>query len=239
MNKTILLLVVLLAVGISFICATHVSVDVNVGEEACKGIPQTFAEVRAEAIRMSTIESAGVDQTDPHLEEQDFDDDDDSSMHSLSAAGGCGEAAVSHGSAWVSARLKYCGGANGGRDAICRGTCRRQSNPAWDRYRSDCSGYVSFSWGLPPPGDTTKTVMGHAHRVSCNDLKPGDALLSSRHIILFEKWINKASKTAQISEEPGCNKVATRSQTTITCSGQSARLSGRSSGFTSIRKNGC
>ena len=53
---------------------------------------------------------------------------------------------------WVTAQLAYCQSANGqpDGDTSCSPTCQRESNPAWDPYRSDCSGFVSWAWELPP-----------------------------------------------------------------------------------------
>ncbi len=86
---------------------------------------------------------------------------------------------------WVAAKMPYCGGVQNGPDAICGGTCRRTgaaNNPAWNPYRSDCSGLVSFAWGLPAPGLTTKEMAPlsrlQSTAVPGNSLQPGDALNS-------------------------------------------------------------
>lgn len=62
---------------------------------------------------------------------------------------------------WVDVGMPYCGGHNNGTDYICGGTCVRTgacANPDWDPYRSDCSGYVSWAWGLPPTGSGGRTT---------------------------------------------------------------------------------
>jgi hypothetical protein len=46
---------------------------------------------------------------------------------------------------WIADRVPYCGRVRGGTDFICGGTCVRPA-AAWDNFRSDCSGYVSWSW---------------------------------------------------------------------------------------------
>jgi hypothetical protein len=58
---------------------------------------------------------------------------------------------------WVSARLHYCQSPNHARDfdAACSAICERTDNAAWNPYRSDCSGLVSWAWGLPAPGRVT------------------------------------------------------------------------------------
>ena len=49
-------------------------------------------------------------------------------------------------------------------------------------YRTDCSGYVSATWGLSPPGHTTYSLgggvwdSGQSYLISASDLQPGDAL---------------------------------------------------------------
>jgi len=59
--------------------------------------------------------------------------------------------------------------------------CNRQSVAAWNPYRSDCSGLISWAWGLSAPGrvtgqfapfqtDITKTI-------DASDLREGDAIL--------------------------------------------------------------
>ncbi|SOB88951.1 C40 family peptidase [Streptomyces sp. 1331.2] len=62
-------------------------------------------------------------------------------------------------------------------------------------WRTDCSGYVSMAWGLPGPGETTDSFIpeGIAHRITKDELKPGDALDNPNpgrygHVVLFEKW---------------------------------------------------
>src|SRR4051794_21601070 len=47
---------------------------------------------------------------------------------------------------WIDVGMPYCGGPNGGKDVICGGTCTRSGSAKsaeWDKYRSDCSGFVS------------------------------------------------------------------------------------------------
>lgn len=55
-------------------------------------------------------------------------------------------------------------------------------------YRQDCSGYVSMCWRLGR-SYTTATIMQVAHRITRNQLRPGDALWrrsgGSGHIALF------------------------------------------------------
>lgn len=109
---------------------------------------------------------------------------------------------------WVDAALPYCQCPNFGydRNGYCGG---RQSNPAWDPYRSDCSGLVSWSWGLPPPGRVTWTFAPYNNDVSyeipIDDLRPGDALNvdepGRQHIALFVEWAG--SNVVHVIEESG------------------------------------
>ena len=78
-----------------------------------------------------------------------------------SAAAISGSTIVSRGMQWVNAKLHYCQAAHGDvdYDSSCwawEGSshrCDRESNAAWNAYRSDCSGFVTWAWGLPAVGD--------------------------------------------------------------------------------------
>src|ERR1700712_2059865 len=48
---------------------------------------------------------------------------------------------------WVDLQVPYCGGVNGGTDYVCGGTCERP-HAAWDDFRTDCSGFVSWAWQI-------------------------------------------------------------------------------------------
>ena len=79
-----------------------------------------------------------------------------------------GTTIVNRGEEWVAAQLHYCQAAQGAvdGDSDCWAwegsthVCRRQSNAAWNAYRSDCSGFVTWSWGLPPVGDGGYVTFG-------------------------------------------------------------------------------
>lgn len=98
---------------------------------------------------------------------------------------------------WVAARLQYCQAPYGARDydSACSPYCRRQSHPAWNPYRSDCSGLISWSWGLPAPGHTTLMFAPFdnsiTHVIPALDLQPGDAVNNREHVMMFVKWIVK------------------------------------------------
>jgi len=118
--------------------------------------------------------------------------------------------AVARAQEWVDAQLPYCQAPNHAHDAdtSCASTCVRPDNPAWDPYRSDCSGLVSWAWGLPAPGHTTATLAPYdisvSHAITAADLQPGDAINNDHHTMLFASWIVDGSK-ARFLEEPACS----------------------------------
>jgi hypothetical protein len=126
-------------------------------------------------------------------------------------------AAVASAMQWVDAKMPYCWAINHGveEDPSCfpihGHTCERTGaadNSAWNGYRSDCSGLVSFAWTLPAPGLTTKggKFLGVAAYIPTQDLQPGDALLRpGHHIVLFEKWTDQTKGDAKVIAEPGCD----------------------------------
>ena len=116
---------------------------------------------------------------------------------------------------WIDAEMPYCGGPNGGKDVICGGTCSRggdAKSAEWDKYRSDCSGFVSWSWALPAPGQTTRTLAPYDTKVSSlitvEELQPGDALNGSGHVMLFGGWADKAAGKALVLQESRCGTTA-------------------------------
>jgi hypothetical protein len=149
--------------------------------------------------------------------------------------------AVGNALTWVSAQVPYCGGVNNGPDSICGGTCRRTgaaNNPQWNPYRSDCSGLVSFAWGLPAPGLTTKAMAplsaSKSTAIPGTSLQPGDALNSGHHVVLFQKWINQSAGSATIIEESDCHLVAMTKNVTLKV-GASPSVQMGSSTYTAIR----
>ena len=52
----------------------------------------------------------------------------------------------------------------------------------------DCSGFVSRCWNLKRPYSTRELHQICDRLASWSDLRAGDILLNSRHVVLFEKW---------------------------------------------------
>jgi len=147
---------------------------------------------------------------------------------------------------WVTAELQYCQSPNGqpDPDTSCSSTCQRESNAAWDPYRSDCSGFVSWAWELPPPGLTTGDFApigsSDSTTIQCTDMLPGDAANrypNTGHIVIFVSWVTPGSE-AVFMEEPGCSTsppYAHRFQSAVTCSGSTVNISYEGDTFTAIR----
>ncbi|WP_425146503.1 ricin-type beta-trefoil lectin domain protein [Deinococcus sp.] len=84
-------------------------------------------------------------------------------------------------------------------------------NATRDGYRTDCSGFVSYAWGLQPNGlyvPNTVALSQYATQISKNDLRPGDAINNQRwgndgHVILFKAWINQTAGTFVALQENG------------------------------------
>jgi hypothetical protein len=124
---------------------------------------------------------------------------------------------------WIDAKMPYCGGPNHGKDLICGGTCTRTGTAAsaeWDPYRSDCSGFVSWSWGLPAPGRTTATLAPKDTTLSVviavGDLAPGDALNGTGHVMLWGGWVDEKAGKALILQESRCGTLASEKIATFT-----------------------
>jgi len=119
---------------------------------------------------------------------------------------------VARGQLWVDAKVPYCQAANHQRDydTACPSTCTRPDNPDWDPYRSDCSGFVSWAWGLPAPGRVTSTFAPFntavSHAIQAMNLQPGDAVNNSEHMMLFVAWTMPGAE-ATFMEEPGCSSA--------------------------------
>lgn len=153
--------------------------------------------------------------------------------------------AVARAMEWVEAKLPYCQAANHQRDydSACAMTCERPDNPDWDAYRSDCSGLVSYAWGLPAPGRVTSTFAPFdtavSHVIDATALMPGDAVNNSEHMMLFKEWVMPGSQAVFI-EEPGCSSstpYAHEFTATVTTDGHTIVVKYHGT-FTAIRYDG-
>ena len=146
---------------------------------------------------------------------------------------------------WVAAKLLYCQSPNGkpDDDTACASVCARESNPAWDPYRSDCSGFISWAWDLPAPGRVTSEFAPYETDITtviqASDLRPGDAANrnSGGHIVLFERWVTVGSE-AVFMEEPGCSSstpYAHEFTSAVTIDGSNITIAYEGDTFTAIR----
>jgi hypothetical protein len=168
-----------------------------------------------------------------------------------------GSTIISRGMEWVNAELHYCQAAYGAVDfdSSCwawEGSshrCFRESNSAWNAYRSDCSGFVTYAWGLPAIGDGGYVTSNFApydtsfsHTIDGSQLQPGDALNKTPdgHIVLFERWVT-TGKTAVFLEEPGCSSAqpfAHEFTSNVTVSGTQVFIDYIGANFDAIRFSG-
>jgi Divergent InlB B-repeat domain len=79
-------------------------------------------------------------------------------------------------------------------------------------YRADCSGLISFAWGLSTPGAVTWTLKDYANYVTFDEVQPGDAVNNEGgpggHVMLFAGWVDGAwngngNRQARFVEENG------------------------------------
>jgi hypothetical protein len=164
---------------------------------------------------------------------------------------------VTRGMDWVNAKLHYCQSAHGAYDgdSACWAwegpshRCDRESNAAWNAYRSDCSGFVTWAWGLPPVGDGGYVTGNFApfgnsfsHTINGSALEPGDALNknTNEHIILFKQWVSPGH-SAIFMEEPGCSSsipYAHEFTSNVSISGDQVYVDYEGATFYAIRYNG-
>jgi hypothetical protein len=70
-----------------------------------------------------------------------------------------------------------------------------------DGYRQDCSGFVSFVWQLSKPGTSPSGLSKSSYEIAFSKLKPGDALASSSHAMIFVQWVDQSAGTFIAYEE--------------------------------------
>jgi hypothetical protein len=157
--------------------------------------------------------------------------------------------AVARGEQWVVAMVPYCQSINHAPDydPACAAICTRPDMPAWDVYRSDCSGFVSWAWDLPSTGGGRTTgefapfQTDITHTINALDLQPGDAVNRTvqGHMMLFKVWVTPGVE-ATFMEEPGCSSstpYAHELTSTVMVMGEMIVV-GDHGTFTAIRRNG-
>jgi hypothetical protein len=78
-------------------------------------------------------------------------------------------------------------------------------------YRTDCSGFVAMTLGLPKPGPNTVglTSSRFTERIKMSELKKGDLVMdaqgtnTTRHVVIFEKWANSRHTSYWAYEQRG------------------------------------
>lgn len=78
----------------------------------------------------------------------------------------------------------------------------------YNGYRTDCSGFVSFAWGLARPGLSTYSLRRVGDFITKPQLRRGDALLSpTTHVVMFDKWAD-AGRTSYWGYEESSSQGA-------------------------------
>jgi hypothetical protein len=74
----------------------------------------------------------------------------------------------------------------------------QEDNDPVSGYRLDCSGFVSMTWRLAAPGETTVELPDYCVLIDKDDLLPGDAVMNggpgtygdAGHVMLFDAWVD-------------------------------------------------
>lgn len=113
---------------------------------------------------------------------------------------------------WVNVGMPYCQVANFQYDSFCGYTCNRTgaaNTSTWNPYRSDCSGLVSWAWGVAAPGWNTTTIYNDTtktQRVGYWDIAMGDSITTNGHTMIFHGW--NADGSARVFQERACGLKA-------------------------------
>lgn len=76
----------------------------------------------------------------------------------------------------------------------------------FEGYRTDCSGFVSMAWVLPPPGRSTRDIAQVCAPITKEQLLPGDILLKpGSHVAIFAGWANPERTVWRSLEQSGSN----------------------------------
>ncbi|MHB9756461.1 hypothetical protein ACYBSK_18950 [Streptomyces sp. BYX5S] len=75
--------------------------------------------------------------------------------------------------------------------AVPYSQARSSADPQGVRYRTDSSGYASMVWRLPQ-SLTTHSLPSVSHRITKDELRPGDVLLNpEEHVVVFAGWADQ------------------------------------------------
>ncbi|MER5808229.1 RICIN domain-containing protein [Streptomyces sp. NPDC002033] len=98
-------------------------------------------------------------------------------------------------------------------------------------WRTDCSGFVSMAWMLKA-SETTLSLPRLTTRIPTSELRPGDILNSSEHVVLFAGWIDRAKGTFTFYQESNKSRPTNKSTGSL----QAAKLSNHPvSSYTALR----
>ncbi|MFF9341546.1 MULTISPECIES: hypothetical protein [unclassified Streptomyces] len=103
-------------------------------------------------------------------------------------------------------------------------------------YRTDCSGFVSMAWHANS-SYSTETLPDVSTVINKSDLQPGDALNTEGggHVILFEKWVDKAAGKFSYIHESNPNDDMMRGQDYLN-GGPDGSIAGHAaSGYAALR----
>ncbi|MDX2394131.1 RICIN domain-containing protein [Streptomyces sp. DK15] len=99
------------------------------------------------------------------------------------------------------------------------------------RYRQDCSGFVSMAWQLKS-SLSTRSLPSVATRIHVADLKPGDVLNSSQHVLIFGGWTDQAKGTFAYYQQSSRSRPTNKAEGSI----HSPTLAGHpTSSYTALR----
>eukprot|EP00939_MAST-03C_sp_MAST-3C-sp1_P000986 g986.t1 len=82
-------------------------------------------------------------------------------------------------------------------------------------YRTDCAGFVAMAWDYYQSncgfirGCMNKGAGNWFNEIACGTLKPGDALVSKPHVMLFRKWTDERAGKFISWEEKGYSRGTT------------------------------
>lgn len=115
---------------------------------------------------------------------------------------------IERGAVWLSKRVQYNQGMS-----HCDPDVKNAEGTRHQCYRTDCNGYVAMAWRSHKQFGTCtwmyNSVLNDADettlitQIDCDDLLPGDAVISTPHIMLFRKWVDQSQKKWMSWEEKG------------------------------------